>query len=235
MNIELKKFLRYYSVIVKYNCSSLLLLLPERGESGPEESMKDHDIKIGDKIMKSYRTLMMLVALVAFSIIASAQSERQKSDAQRSFDAMKALAGNWTGPVTVDPPQADTKMDKPIHVSLRVTSRGNAIVHEMQEDGAPLDATKADHPVTMFYLEGDQLTLVHYCDAGNRPSMVARPSPDGKTVEFDFANLSGGNQFGHMYHAVFKIIDANHHTEDRTFMMPGDKPMRGHMDLQRVN
>jgi hypothetical protein len=201
--------------------------------------MKEQDIKIGEKIMKSYRTLMMLAALVpallAFSTIASAQSKTQKSDAQKSFDAMKALAGNWTGPVTVDPPQADMKMDKPIRVSLRVTSRGNAIVHEMQEDGAPLDPTKTDHPVTMFYLDGDQLTLVHYCDAGNRPRMIARSSADGKTVEFDFADLSGGNQFGHMYHALFKIIDANHHTEDWMFMMPGDKPMHGHMDLQRVN
>ena len=38
-------------------------------------------------------------------------------------------------------------------VSLRVTSRGNALVHEIQEAGTPLDATKYDHPVTMFYVE----------------------------------------------------------------------------------
>jgi hypothetical protein len=56
--------------------------------------------------------------------------------------------------------------------------------------------------------------------------MVARTSPDGKTVEFDFLDLSGDNQYGHMYHAVFTIIDANHHTEDWTYMMPGDKPLR---------
>jgi hypothetical protein len=189
--------------------------------------------------MKSYRTLLMLAALVPalflFFTRASAQSDIQKSDAQKSFDAMKTLAGNWSGPATMDPPQADMKMDKPIRVSLRVTSRGNAIVHEMQEDGAQSDPTKSDHPVTMFYLDGGQLTLVHYCDAGNRPRMIARSSADGRTVEFDLADLSGGNQFGHMYHAVFKIIDANHHTEDWTFMMPGNKPMHGHMDLQRIN
>lgn len=169
-------------------------------------------------------------ALLAFSAHVSAQS-----DAQKSFDIMKSLAGDWTGPATVDPPQADMKMDKPIHITLRVTSRGNAIVHEIQEEGAPADPTKYDHPVTMFYVDGDHLNLVHYCDAGNRPHMVARTSADGKTVEFDFADLSGGNQFGHMYHVVFKVIDANHHTEDWTYMMPGDKAMRGHMDLQRVN
>jgi hypothetical protein len=124
--------------------------------------------------------------------------------------------------------------DKPLHVSMRVTSRGNALIHEMQEAGTPLDPTKYDHPVTMFYLDGDQLTLLHYCDAGNRPRMVARSSPDGKKIEFDFVGLSGGNENGHMYHAVFTLVDASHHTEDWTYMMPGDKPLRAHFDLQRT-
>jgi hypothetical protein len=38
-----------------------------------------------------------------------------------------------------------------------------------------------------------------------------------------------------MYHAVFTIIDSNHHTEDWTYMMPGDKPVHAHLDLQRTN
>jgi hypothetical protein len=38
-----------------------------------------------------------------------------------------------------------------------------------------------------------------------------------------------------MEHAVFTFIDANHHTEDWTFKMKGDKLMRAHMDLQRVS
>jgi hypothetical protein len=104
----------------------------------------------------------------------------------------------------------------------------------MQEAGTPLDPGKYDHPVTMFYVDGDRLNLVHYCDAGNRPRMAARTSPDGKTVEFDFVDLSGGNEYGHMYHALFTFIDANHHTEDWTYMMPGDKPVHAHMDLQRA-
>lgn len=157
-----------------------------------------------------------------------------QSDAQKSFDNLKTLAGAWEGPVTVEPPMAEMAMDKPIHISLRVTSRGNALVHEMQAAGTPLDATKYDHPVTMMYLDGDHLNLVHYCDAGNRPHMVARASADGKKVEFDFADLSGGNQYGHMYHAVFTFVDATHHLEDWTFMMPGDKPMHAHFDLQKA-
>jgi hypothetical protein len=38
-----------------------------------------------------------------------------------------------------------------------------------------------------------------------------------------------------MHHAVFTVIDSNHHTEDWTYMLPGDKPVHAHFDLQRVN
>jgi hypothetical protein len=64
--------------------------------------------------------------------------------------------------------------------------------------------------------------------------MVAKTSPDGKSVEFNFLDLSGGTQNGHMDHAVFTLVDANHHTEDWTYIMPGDKPVRAHMDLARA-
>ena len=176
--------------------------------------------------MKSLRFLLF-VALIALCTPAFAES-----DAQKSFDQLKTLAGSWQGPVTATPPQPDWG-DKPVQVTLQVTSRGNALVHEMKEAGASDDPTRNDHPVTMFYLDNDRLLLTHYCDAGNRPRMVAKASPDGKTIEFDFLDLAGGNQYGHMYHAVFIIIDANHHIEDWTYMEPGDKPVRAHMDLQR--
>ena len=45
--------------------------------------------------------------------------------------------------------------------------------------------------------------------------------------------FAGGTEYGHMHHAVFTIIDANHHTEDWTYMTPGDKPIHAHFDLQR--
>lgn len=64
--------------------------------------------------------------------------------------------------------------------------------------------------------------------------MEGKVSPDGKMLEFDFLDVAGGNQKGHMHHTMFTIIDANHHTEDWTFMLPGDKSVRAHFDLQRV-
>ena len=189
--------------------------------------------------MKFHR-FMLSVVLMSLSTVAFAQTDAPKpvaqSDAQKSFDTIKSLAGVWDAKLTLNPPMPGMNdKDTPGQISMRVTSRGNALVHEMYSVGVPDDPTRYDHPLTMLYLDGDRLNLIHYCDAGNRPHMVARNSPDGKTVEFDFADISGGTQRGHMHHAVFTVIDANHHTEDWTYLMPGDKPMHAHFDLQRAS
>ena len=179
--------------------------------------------------MKSLRIMLPVVLISLSTVVAFAQS-----DAQKSFTQLKTLAGTWQGPVTVVPPQPEMGDGTHTQVSLRVTSRGNAIVHEMHEPGKPDDPTRYDHPVTMLYLDGDRLLLTHYCDAGNRPRMTGTVSPDGKKVEFEFLDVAGSTEYGHMHHAVFTIIDANHHIEDWTYMMPGDKPVHAHLDLQRA-
>jgi phage tail protein X len=181
-----------------------------------------------EKKMK-FRNCKLALVLLLLSAVASAQS-----DAQKSFDQLKTLAGSWEGQLTTTPHQADMEGKAP-RITMRVISRGNALVHEMHEIGKPDDPALYDHPLTMLYMDGDRLLLTHYCDAGNRPRMVAKTSPDGKTVEFDFLDVAGSMQYGHMHHAVFTVIDANHHIEDWTYMMPGDKPIHAHFDLQRVN
>jgi len=158
--------------------------------------------------------------------LAFAQSVAQPvvpSDAQRAFDLMKTLAGTWQGSVSTDNPAWST--DKPIPLSIRVASHGDALVHELNT-GTP--------EVTVFYVESDRLTLIHYCDFGNRPHMVAEPLTDGKTIEFELVDYSGSNEVGHVSHGVFTIIDTSHHLEDWTFMLAGGKPVHAHIDFKRV-
>lgn len=186
--------------------------------------------------MKSRSVRFLLPFALLFATAAFARSGANPDTpayAQKSFDALKTLAGVWQGPVKVTPPMPG--MDgKAMRVSLRVTSRGNALVHEMKEAGTPDDPTHYDDPVTMFYMDNDRLLLTHYCDSGNRPRMTAKSSPDGKTVEFTFLDVAGSTQFGNMDHAVFTFIDADHHSEDWTYRMPGDQLVHAHVDLQRT-
>lgn len=178
----------------------------------------------------------LFVVLMSLTTVAFAQSgpnSPSPSDAEKSFTTLKTLAGTWRGSATVTPPLPEMD-NKPVWVSMRVTSKGNALVHEMKRPGTPDDPTK-DDPVTMLYLDEGRLLLTHYCDAGNRPRMVGKMSPDGKTIEFDFLDVAGDTEEGHMQHAVFTILSPNHHTEDWTFALPGGKPpLTGHLDLQRV-
>jgi hypothetical protein len=174
--------------------------------------------------------LVLCVGVLSFSRPTLAQNSSPgpraitaKSDGQTSFDALKSLAGTWTGRVTTDPPNPD--IEGPIQVTMRVASRGSVLVHEIAPGGVP--------EPTMIYLDDDRLTLVHYCEAGNRPRMVARKSPDPKVVEFDFVDISGSTMPVYLHDFVFTIIDANHHTEDWWFKLPGDQLLHGHFDLKR--
>jgi hypothetical protein len=163
--------------------------------------------------MKSLRFMLSMV-LMSLTTVVFAQS-----NAQKSFDQLKALAGSWEG----------TLEGKPLQVSLRVTSMGNALMHEMTGAGRP------DDPITLFHLDGDRLLMTHFCDAGNQPRMVATVSPDGKTFTFNFLEATNllSSQMGHMQRVVFSLIDSDHHTEKWEFAMADGKQMGGLLDLKR--
>ena len=163
--------------------------------------------------MKSLR-FMLPVVLMSLSTVVFAQS-----NAQKSFDKLKTLAGSWEG----------TLEGKPLQVSLRVTSMGNALMHEMTGAGRP------DDPISLFHLDGNRLLMTHYCDAGNQPRLVATISPDGKIITFNFLEATNllSSQMGHMQRVVFSLIDSDHHTEKWEFAMADGKQMGGLLDLKR--
>lgn len=179
--------------------------------------------------MKALRVALVLslpLVLLACSVPVLAQSPAPQAAAQKSFDEIKSLAGTWEGTLTTFP--ASDYQGKHLQVSLRVTSSGNAVMHEMKVTGEP------DDPITMLYVNGNRMYLKHYCDAGNRPRMIAQTSADGKTITFNLVDVSGSKRYGYMEHAVFTAIDASHHTEDWTYLEPGNHPTRAHFDLHRV-
>jgi hypothetical protein len=167
------------------------------------------------------KALRFALPLLLISTAAFAQT-----DSKKSFEQLKALAGTWEAKIDLNPP-VPKMQGKPVTVTMRVTSMGHTLMHEMKGDSP-------DDPITMFVLEGDRILLTHYCDADNRPRMAGTQSADGKTIDFEFLDVSGNMKHGHMQHATFTFVDANHHTEDWTFLMPGDKQMHAHLELQRT-
>ncbi len=166
--------------------------------------------------MQLKRLMLFTAFLMSLTSMALAQNP-----AQQSFEQLKALAGSWQGTLDGKPMPGD--------VTLRVTSMGNTLMHEMKSTVTP------DNPISMFTLDGDHLVMTHYCDAGNQPHFIATVSPDGKTYTFNYQGASNllPSQEGHMQHVVFTIIDANHHTEQWQFAMADGKSMGGLLDLKR--
>lgn len=170
---------------------------------------------------------MKTMSFAMFLLTCLAAPAFAEPDEQAMFEKLKTLDGTWEGTITAEPP-APQIQGKTANVSLRTMSLGNSLVHEMKTEGLP------DRPVTLFYLDAQQLMLTHYCDAGNRPRMAAKLSPDGKSLEFEFVDLAGGRKHGYMHRAVFTFVDADHHIEEWTYMTPGDKPVRARFELRRT-
>ena len=141
-----------------------------------------------------------------------------------SFRVLKTLEGTWNGQVTTDPANPD--INGPIKVTMHVASRGNVIMHEIAPGGM-LEPT-------LIYLDSNRLTMIHYCEAGNRPRLVAGTSPDQKRIEFDFAGISGSREPVYLNHFIFTLIDADNHTEDWTFTLADGSHLHAHFELKRT-
>lgn len=154
-----------------------------------------------------YALCLMLVFTAAFAVA--------QSDAKKSLDKLKSLAGTWEGKMS-DGQSAS--------VTYSVISGGSAVMADMTHESM----------VTMYSLDGNRLLMTHYCAMGNQPRMSASLSPDGKTMEFTFVDATNlaSPQAGHMHHAVFNFLDANHYTEDWTFTQDGQSKTE-HFDLHR--
>jgi hypothetical protein len=124
-----------------------------------------------------------------------------ETDASAAFQALKSLQGTWAG-------QA---MGRNMQVTFKVTSGGNAVMSEIQG---------GEDMITMFHLDGNRLMMTHYCGTGNQPRMVGTPSPDGKSITFNFLDATNllDSQPGHMQRLTLTILDPNHHTEKWEFV-----------------
>ena len=162
--------------------------------------------------MKLVRHAAVLLVVICATVALA------ESGSKKTFDALKALEGTWQG---------KNSQGQPLKVTFRETAGGSALMSEILGGGH-------ENMVSMIHMDGDRLLMTHYCGAGNQPRMKATLAPDGKSVSFDFidaTNLSSLDA-GHMQHVVFAMPDADHHTEEWTFLDHG-KEMKEMFTLQR--
>jgi hypothetical protein len=168
--------------------------------------------------MKSLRiALPLLLSLAAIAGFA-------QISAQKPFDQLKSLAGSWEG---------KDSNGRPVRVSFRDVARGSALMSEIQKVG---HTGVRFNMISMIHLDGpNRLLLSHYCSDGTQTRMAATTSPDGKTITFDFFDVTNAATPEATYarRLIFTIVDANHHTEDWTFGA-GPSKEKDFFDLHRT-
>ncbi len=132
------------------------------------------------------------------------------------LERMKKLAGTW---VAAD---KDGKPTDQVMSVIKVTAAGSA-VHETLFPGQPMEM------VSVYYRDGADLMMTHYCALGNQPRMKADPKSPSNQICFKFV---GGSNLDpakdkHMHEGTLTFIDDDH-IEFSGVAWEGGKPDDSH-------
>ena len=134
-----------------------------------------------------------------------------------AFKKLQGLAGEWEG--------TDDK-HQPVKTSFKPIVSNTAMMETLSPSGM-------EEMVTVYSLDRDGISLVHFCPTNNQPRMRAVPNTeDVKELAFDFqgaGNLASPDT-GHQHHLLIRFEDENHITETWTWRHEGmDMPMVFHL------
>lgn len=171
--------------------------------------------------MQGARRTAVALTLFAFGAAASRAADAPL-DSRAAFAQLKALAGTWKGTVEGEPGEHA--------VEYRVTSGGNAVIES-------LFAGEPHEMVSVYYLNGDDLVLTHYCVMGNQPHMrFDRQASSAGELRFAF---DGGTGFdaakdAHVHAGWIRMGDAGQLESEWEFFENGQHQHSGHFLLKRT-
>ena len=191
-------------------------------------------------------TVLGLVVLLAASAALAQEKKDKPAPTNPGFEKLKALAGEW---VAAEEPMAE-KGEKgqkaepgetPEKKSEKAEKGGPAAKGEKKESGRPTVVYKVTSAgsavqetllpgtphemITMYYMDGPDIVLTHYCALANQPQMKAEKTADGNKLVFKF---TGGSNIdpakdGHMHELTMTFIDADHIRSEWTYYADGKK------------
>lgn len=122
--------------------------------------------------MTATHSRRLALAAGAWLLTAVAQPAEPAPDHKAAFERLKTLVGTWHGHhTTVDGP--------PMQVDYRLTGNGTALVERLFA-GSPHEMT------SVYFLDGGDLVLTHYCAMGNQPRMKLVAGGKDGDLKFDF-------------------------------------------------
>jgi len=157
-----------------------------------------------------------LGGLVVLALAAAASAEEKVAAKAGGLDRLKKLAGTW---VAVDDKGQPT--DNVVSV-FKVTSAGTAV----QETIFP---GTGHEMVSVYYVDGPDVVLTHYCALGNQPHLKLDPSSSKNRLDFKFVSGSNLNPAKdmHMHEGSITVVDDDH-IESTWQAWQDGKPAAGH-------
>ncbi len=142
-------------------------------------------------------TATVLSLLFGAGYVATADTPKP-APATPKLETFKKLVGQW---VQVG---EDGKPTDRVMTEFRLTAGGSVVLETI------MPGTE-NEMITMYYQDGDQLMLTHYCVMRNQPTMRASKESPAGSVHFEF--ISGTNMKvtdPHMHDASYKFVDDDH-------------------------
>jgi hypothetical protein len=166
--------------------------------------------------MKKLPFVTLCAALLASGLATASPPEN------KAFERFKGLEGDW---VAAEDGEMVKKGD--LVASYHVTGAGSAVVEELFA-GSPHAMT------TVYFLDGSDLVLTHYCMSKNQPRMRAKATEAPKVVfAFDGGTNINTKKDRFMHNATFEFVSQNELTSTWAEYAEGKPAMTITMRLVR--
>jgi hypothetical protein len=174
------------------------------------------EVKLGDESMKTTHRLSVtslrrpFLAVFLLGIFALPSIRAASPEAKAAFEKLKSLSGEWEG---------KDDMGMAAKTKFEVVVSGTTVMETLSPTGMG-----GEEMLSLFNIDGDSISLTHYCPTNNQPRMRATP-PKGEVKELTFTFQGAGNlpseDVGHQHKLVLEFKDADHITETWTWRSKG--------------
>jgi hypothetical protein len=155
--------------------------------------------------LRKFLLAVSLIVVFAFPLFTPAGTETKAA-----FEKLKSLAGDWEG---------KDDMGMAAKTNFKVMISGTTVMETLSPTGMG-----GEEMLSLFNIDGDSISLLHYCPTNNQPRMRAAP-PSGDIKELTFTFQGAGNlpseDVGHQHKLVLHFDDADHITETWTWRSKG--------------
>jgi hypothetical protein len=171
--------------------------------------------------MKMNKIITFICLSTVTAIPISLLAQQQVNHATEAYQKLQSLTGDWQGK---DREGNEVKSSFKLMIS-------NTVVMET------LDAAGMEEMLTLYSVDGNGISLLHYCPTNNQPHMRAIPA-SSNVQRLAFSFLNAGNlasiAVGHEHKMILEFEDKDHITERWTWQKNGkDTEMVYHLARKR--